>query len=98
MMSLRDCSGSCLGRIPARASSGAVSSKIRPFDNAMLMLAMCHIRMRQSRSARGAHSTTTLFEPLDARPEGAQLGLERLVPPVEVVDTVDDRLAVGDQP
>jgi hypothetical protein len=26
--------------MPTRASSGAVSSKIRPFDNAMLMLAM----------------------------------------------------------
>ena len=42
MTSLREVSGLDLGRMPARASSGAVSSKIRPFDNAMLMLAMCN--------------------------------------------------------
>jgi len=42
MTSLREEWGSALGRMPTRASSGAVSSKIRPFDNAMLMLAMCN--------------------------------------------------------
>jgi hypothetical protein len=42
MTSLREVSGFALGRMPTRASSGAVSSKIRPFDNAMLMLAMFH--------------------------------------------------------
>src|SRR5688572_720892 len=40
MTSLREVSGSSLGRMPTRASSGAVSSKIRPFDNAMLIAAM----------------------------------------------------------
>jgi hypothetical protein len=40
--SLREVSGFSLGRMPTRASSGAVSSKIRPFESAMLMLAMCN--------------------------------------------------------
>src|SRR6185295_17794789 len=97
MTSLREVPGSCLGRIPARASKGAVSSKIRPFDNAMLMLAMCHIRTRRCRSVKGAHSTTTLFDPLDARAEGPQLGLEGFVAAIEVVDAVDDGLAVSHQ-
>src|SRR6185295_5248865 len=96
MTSLREVPGSCLGRIPTRASKGAVSSKIRPFDNAMLMLAMCHIRARRC-PVKGAHSTATLFDPLDPGPQRAKLGLERLVAPVEVVDPVDDGLAVGDQ-
>src|SRR5688572_18195873 len=58
MTSLREVSGFSLGRMPTRASSGAVSSKIRPFDNAMLMLAMRnHPENRLGNSARGADST-----------------------------------------
>jgi hypothetical protein len=50
--------------MPTRASSGAVSSKIRPFDNAMLMLAMCNhpeghpCETYLGKRARGANSTT----------------------------------------
>jgi hypothetical protein len=44
--------------MPTRASSGAVSSKIRPFDNAMLMLAMRnHPGNLFQKPVRGAHST-----------------------------------------
>src|SRR5262245_30316744 len=92
MMSLRECSGSCLGRIPARASNGAVSSKIRPFDSAMLMLAM------MCRTHRGAAFYRNSADAFDARAERAQLDLECLVAAVEVVDAIDDRLALGDQP
>src|SRR5262245_49054099 len=91
MMSLRECSGSCLGRSPARASSGAVSSKIRPFDNAMLMLAM------MCRTHRGAAFYRNSADALDARAERAQLGLQTFVAAVEVVDAVDERLPFGHQ-
>src|SRR5690349_20557070 len=44
-MSLRERSGSPLGRMPARASNGAGSSKTRPLESAMRML-MAHVVRR----------------------------------------------------
>src|SRR5258708_18685050 len=86
--------------MPTRASSGAVSSKIRPFDNAMLMLAMCHSANRLEKCQGGAfyRRYRALADSLDARAERAELGLERLVAAVEVIDAIDHRLAVGHQP
>jgi hypothetical protein len=37
MISLRDFSGSSAGTMPAAASSGRVSSKMRPLDRAMVI-------------------------------------------------------------
>src|SRR5262249_55255586 len=91
MMSLRECSGSCLGRIPARASNGAVSSKMRPFDNAMLMLAM------MCRTHRGGGFYINSAYTLDPGAERAQLRFERLVAAVEVVDALDDGLSLRHQ-
>src|SRR5690606_38080622 len=39
-----------------------------------------------------------LFDPVDPGPEAGQLLLQPLVPPVQVFQTVDDRLALGGQP
>jgi hypothetical protein len=38
MMSLREVSGLSAGTMPAAASNGMVSSKMRPFDSARVML------------------------------------------------------------
>src|SRR4051812_49033901 len=94
MTSLREVSGLALGRMPTRASSGAVSSKMRPFDNAMLMLAMMRSRHKGADSTPAAAG---LPEALDARAERRELALEPLVAAVEVVDAVDDGLAFGHQ-
>src|SRR5438552_15067834 len=95
MTSLREVSGFDLGRMPTRASSGAVSSKIRPFDNAMLMLAMFHPAITLQISSGGAFYRKASADALDARPEGRQLLLQRFVAAVEVVDAVDQGLAFG---
>src|SRR5678809_1048076 len=95
MTSLREVSGLALGRMPTRASSGAVSSKMRPFDNAMLMLAM----MRSRHKGRDSTPATEgLPDALDVRAKRRQLLLEALVAPVEVVDAVDHRVALRHQP
>jgi hypothetical protein len=65
-----------LGRIPARASSGAVSSKIRPFDKRNADARHVPYPDAQVQTLRGAHSTATLADALDARAERAQLLLE----------------------
>src|SRR5919204_2551504 len=100
MTSLRELSGFALGRMPTRASSGAVSSKIRPFDNAMLMLAMCnHPGNRPKRCAEGGgFYRKALGYALDPRAEGGELFFQRLVAPIEVVDAVDQRFALRDEP
>src|SRR4051812_15233214 len=95
MTSLREVSGFDLGRMPTRASSGAVSSKIRPFDSAMLMLAMCnHPGSRPKSYQRGG----ILPQTLDAGAERTQLGLERFIAAVEVIDAVDDGFALRREP
>src|SRR5271170_5676562 len=84
MISLRDFSGSSFGRAATRASSGAVSSRIRPFDNAMLIMPM-------------RSSLPASVDPLDAAAQRAQLLLERFVAAVQVIDAVDDRFALRRQ-
>src|SRR5688572_24159277 len=92
MTSLRELPGSSLGRRPTRASRGAVSSKIRPFDNAILMLAIGHIR-------RAFYlNDCFLTNPFYPGAKDAELLLDRLVAAVEVVDALDHRLALGHQP
>src|SRR5438270_13359426 len=99
MTSLRELSGFALGRMPTRASSGAVSSKIRPFDNAMLMLAMCnHPGNRPERCAEGGgFYRKALRYALDPGPEGAELFFQRLVAAVKMVNAVDQRFALRDE-
>src|SRR5690242_13520957 len=107
MTSLRERSGSSLGWIPARASRGAVSSKIRPFDNAILMLAIGHTRFSAVTSALAgaailpesqALAIGPLLDVADLRAERAELLLQRLVAAVEVVDAIDDGLPLGREP
>src|SRR5437763_13123538 len=79
MTSLREESGFALGRMPTRASSGAVSSKIRPFDNAMLMLAMCNhpgIALEDFAEGGGFYPKG-LAHARDARAQAGKLLLQR---------------------
>src|SRR3954462_7226180 len=85
MTSLREVSGFDLGRMPTRASSGAVSSKIRPFDNAMLMLAMCNHPGSRPKSYRRGR---ILPQTLDSGAERAELRLQGFVAAVEMVDAI----------
>src|SRR6267143_1776900 len=93
--SLRERSGSSFGRIPTRSSSGAVSSKMRPFDSAMLILAI------NEKGPDGADKTLNFtaisLGALDPGAERGELFFERLVAAVEVVDAIDDGLALGHQ-
>src|SRR6185369_12465160 len=96
MTSLREVSGFDLGRMPTRASSGAVSSKIRPFDSAMLMLAMCnHPEVVLKYAPKSYQRGGILPQTFDARAERAELGLQGFVAAVEVVNAVDHRLTLG---
>src|SRR5947207_6170317 len=47
---------------------------------------------------KGAHSTGSSAEALDPRAEGRELLLERLVAAVQMIDAVDDGLALGGEP
>src|SRR6185369_17669734 len=53
--------------------------------------------MRSGISAEGGAFYSKSAEALDARAERRKLALEGLVAPVEVVDPVDDGLALGDE-
>src|SRR4029078_238846 len=81
MMSLRDLSGSSLGRNPTRASRGSVSSRIRPLDNAMLITPM-------------RSSLPASVHPRNSRAQPAEFLLERFVAAVQVVNAVDHGLAL----
>src|SRR5260221_13809537 len=82
--SWRESCGSSHAWSPAAFSSGAVSSKIRPFDRAILMLMSDNIPL----PSMGAP---------DARTQLTQLFFDAFITPVQMVDTVDHRLASGDQ-
>src|SRR5215470_11468010 len=102
--SLREPSGSSIARTPASASSGSVSSKIRPFERASVITVM---RTRDNRgfyrkdrgkpciSMTSGHAPSG--HPSDPRAELRQLLLDALVAAVEVVDAVDARLAFGNE-
>src|SRR6267378_1779262 len=86
--SLRERSGSSFGRIPTRSSSGADSSKMRPLDSAMLILA---INEKGPDGADKALNFTAIsLSALDPGAERGELFLERLVAAVEVIDAIDD--------
>src|SRR5215475_12710160 len=80
MISLREVSGSSDATMPAAFSSGVVSSKMRPFDRAILTL----IWVRSVRAA-------------DTRAQLRKFFLDAVVTAVEMVDAIDQRLAVGHQ-
>src|SRR5882762_10442535 len=93
--SLRERSGSSFGRIPTRSSSGAVSSKMRPFDSAMLILA---INEKGPEGPDKALNFTAISpDALDPGAERGKLLLEALIAAVEVIDAIDDGLALGHQ-
>src|SRR6266480_6318131 len=95
--SLRERSGSSFGRIPTRSSSGAVSSKMRPLDSAMLIWAMCKTKKAPEGPDKTMNFTAISPGALDSGAERGKLFLERLVAAVEVIDAIDDGLALCHQ-
>src|SRR2546422_3547480 len=93
--SLRELSPLPLGSMPTRASSGAVSSKIRPLDSAMLISAMAK-RPRFYRRNREIASRR-LLEALYPSTERAQFLFERFIAAIQMIDAVNDGLALGDE-
>src|SRR3979490_2747165 len=93
--SLRERSGPSFGRLPTRSSSGAVSSKMRPFDSAMLILAI------NEKGPEGPDKTMNFTAiSLSALATGAERGklfFERLIAAVDAVDAIDDGLALRHQ-
>src|SRR6202140_2683811 len=98
MMSLREVSGSSAGAMPAAASSGKVSSKMRPLDSAIVSMAMSASQTRIL-AAEGEHADAVpaLGQAMNARAERGELFLDPLVTAIEVVDAIDDRLSFRDQ-
>src|SRR5450755_4805664 len=98
MMSLREVSGSSAGAMPAAASSGKVSSKMRPLDSAIVSMAMSASQMGIL-AAEGKHADAVpaLGDAMDARAERGELFLDPLVTAIEVIDAIDHRLAFRDQ-
>src|SRR3984893_1148489 len=78
MMSLREVSGSSAGAMPAAASSGKVSSKMRPLDSAIVSMAMSasqtHILAAEGERADAA----PLGNAMDVRAERGELFLDPL--------------------
>src|SRR5215471_5472109 len=102
--SLREPSGSSSARTPALASSGSVSSKMRPFERASVITAMPtrdnrgfyrKDRGKPCISRTSGHAPSG--HPSDARAELRELLLDAFVAAVQVVDAVDARLALGDE-
>src|ERR1700694_2460922 len=93
--SLRERSGSSFKRMPTRASNGAVSSKMRPLDSAMLILAINE--KGPEGPDKALNFTAISLGALAPRAERGELFLERLVAAVEVIDAIDDGLALGHQ-
>src|SRR4051812_35470517 len=81
-MSLREDSASSVGRMPMRPSSGSVSSRMRPFARASVTV---------SAAMNSGYAS-------DAGAQLAQALLDVLVAAVQVVDAIDDRLALGHEP
>src|SRR5438105_14458682 len=76
--------------MPAAFSSGRVSSKMRPFERARVIIA-------PPRGAANDGSRGGSFDSFDVRADAAQLRFHLVVAAVQVVDAVDDRIAVGDE-
>src|SRR6202165_3401008 len=97
IMSLREVSGSSAGAMPAAASSGKVSSKMRPLDSAIVSMAMS-ASQTHILAAEGAHADAApLGDAMDARAERGELFLDPLVTAIKVIDAIDHRLALRDQ-
>src|SRR5690606_5326284 len=84
MISLREDSGFSGTPTPAAASSGRVSSKMRPLDSA---------RVRGGR----AMGILCLLDALDIRAQRLELVLHAFVAAVQMVDAFDGGLAAGRQ-
>src|SRR5262249_32319611 len=95
--------GSSSARIPAAASSGSVSSKMRPFESASVITGKRAGGNRAFyRKGRGKPCISTTLAgtsgyAFDARSELSELLLDAFIAAVEMVDAVDAGLAVGDQ-
>src|SRR5262249_15007659 len=96
MISLREVSGSSTGAMPARASRGSVSSKVRPLARAMV--SGCTARTGEGGSPFYRRCAPHWGAGADACAEGGELLLDPIVAAVEVVDTIDRGLSFSDQP
>src|SRR5260221_8900951 len=110
--SWRELSGSSGAGIPAAASSGKVSSKMRPLESASVitgtssdksqilpqrMWKTLFFKMFVGRFPSTAGAILTSSHALDARAELRELLLDALVAAVEMIDPVYPSLALGDQ-
>src|SRR5450830_2178966 len=106
MISLRLLSGFSVGTMPASASNGRVSSRMRPLDSAMVSMG----KLSPSTCIRKAHSplsaqagphrqkaTTLARNAADLGTEHLQLLFDALITTVDVVDAVDQRVAFSGQ-
>src|SRR5690606_896149 len=85
MISLRLFSGFSVGTMPASANSGRVPARLRPWRRAMVSMAFSLVGPGLARHAAnlGTQQLELLFD--------------ALVAAVDVVDAVDQRIAVGNQ-
>src|SRR5215470_7288456 len=96
IISLREVSGSSTGAMPARASRGSVSSKVRPLARAMV--SGCTARTGEGGSPFYRRCAADLGDAADACAERGELLFDPLVAAIEVVDAIDRGLSFGDQP
>src|SRR5215470_5726027 len=102
MMRRREVSGSSTGSIPARASTGSVSARIRPLGSATVSEAMAPVETelailpeRLSAPAAARSLAAARAHPADLRSQRSELAFDALVAAIEMVDAVDCRLALG---
>src|SRR6266478_5594123 len=91
MISLREVSGSSDATIPAVLSNGVVSSKMRPFDRAILMFTWQVFDPGKNRPERSVC-------PLDAGAQLTEFFFDTFVAAVEVVHPVHPGFALRYQP
>src|ERR1035437_5960826 len=101
-MSLRDFSGSSSTSTPAARSNGRVSSKMRPFDSAIVIIytsspyAVSAKRYVIDSDPKAAESAQSLH-PLNVRTQAAQLGLHLIVTPIQMINALHRGLSVCHQ-
>src|SRR5689334_1468634 len=97
--SLRLFSGSSTGTIPACANSGRPSSRMRPLDNAMLMVVdiSAVVPGNRQRRLRLGHRRARAGDTSDARTELRQFLFDHLVAAIDVINAINDGFVLGDQ-
>src|SRR5262245_47532369 len=98
MMSLRERSGSSTGVIPARARSGAASSKMRPLERASVIIDRPFVVNVCGATGPSRQVCRLSLHALDCGTKRGEPLLHFLVAAIEMVNAIDRGLALGDQP